>query len=90
MTRKKKPKMTPVYSYLTISGWHGCTTQKVITVGMTPRMVRIRAIARTKLAGRGRWLEPGQEALVPLSAVQHGTFSKPVDPADLVEVRCGT
>lgn len=32
---------------------------------------------RTRLAGRGRWLEPGQEALVPKSAVRHGEWSKP-------------
>lgn len=72
-----KTHFTPVFSYLVISGWHGATAQKVITVGMTPHRFRIRAITRTRLAGRGRWLEPGEEVLVPKTAVRHGEFSKP-------------
>lgn len=71
--------MTPVYSYLVISGWHGTSSTRVITVGSTPKRFRIKAITRTKLAGRGRWLEPGQEALVPKTAVRHGEWSKPVE-----------
>lgn len=70
--------MTPVYSYLSISGWHGTTTTLVVTVGWTPKRYRIRAITRTRLAGRNRWLEPGQETLVPRTAVRHGEWSKPV------------
>ena len=73
--------MTPVYSYLVISGWHGATATKVITVGRTPKRIRIRAITRTRLAGRNRWLEPGQEAIVPPSAVRHGEWSTPVTEA---------
>lgn len=69
--------MTPVYAYLVLSGWHGTTATKVLTVGMTPKRFRIRAIARTKLQGRNRWLEPGKEALVPKSAVRHGEWSSP-------------
>jgi hypothetical protein len=51
--------VTPVYSYLVISGWHGASSTLVMTVGITPRRYRIRAITRTKLVGRNRWLEPG-------------------------------
>lgn len=69
---------TPVYAYLVITGWHGATSTLVLSVGRTPRRVRIRAITRTRLAGRGRWLDPGQETLVPLSAVRYGEWSKPV------------
>lgn len=69
---------TPVYSYLVIVGWHGSSATRVITVGMTAKKFRIRAIERTRLAGRGRWLEPGEEALVPKTAVRHGEWSKPV------------
>ena len=68
---------TPVYSYLVLAGWHGSSATKVLTVGETPKRFRIRAIERTRLAGRGRWLEPGQETLVPKSAVRHGEHSKP-------------
>lgn len=67
--------MTPVYSYLVISGWSGASATKVITVGSTPQRFRIRAITRTRLAGRNRWLEPGEEALVPKTAVRHGEWS---------------
>lgn len=63
--------MTPVKSLLVIAGWHGTTATPVLTVGMTPKRFRIRAITRTRLAGRGRWLNPGEEALVPRSAVRH-------------------
>lgn len=72
-----KHNMTPIYSMLVISGWHGVTAQKVLTVGMTAKRFRIRALTRTKLAGPGRWLEPGEEAMVPKYAVRHGEWSKP-------------
>lgn len=69
--------MTPVYAYLVITGWHGTTATKVVTVGHTPKRFRIRAITRTRLPGRNRWLEPGETALVPRSAVRHGEQSLP-------------
>lgn len=78
---------TPVYAHLVLNGWAGLTTTRVITVGSTPTKFRIRALTRTKLGGRNRWLEPGQEALVPRSAVRHGAWSTPallddtLDPA---------
>jgi hypothetical protein len=72
--------VTPIYSYLIISGWHGSSSTLVVTVGMTPKRFRIMAITRTRLAGRGRWLEPGMTALVPKTAVQHGEWSKPYKP----------
>lgn len=69
--------MTPIYSFLVINGWHGSSATQVLTVGITPKRFRIRAITRTRLAGRGRYLEPGEEALVPKSAVRHGSWSTP-------------
>lgn len=71
--------MTPIHSLLVIVGWHGATATPVITVGETPHRYRIRAITRTRLPGRNRWLEPGQETLVPRTAVRHGPWSKPAD-----------
>lgn len=62
--------MTPVRALLVISGWHGVTATPVIVVGITPKRFRIRAITRTRLAGRGRYLEAGADALVPKSAVR--------------------
>lgn len=61
--------MTPIYSYLITHGWHGSTATLVVAVAETPKKFRIRAITRTRLAGRNRWLEPGQTALVPKSSV---------------------
>jgi hypothetical protein len=72
--------VTPVYSYLVLQGWHGSSSQLVVTIGDTPKRFRIMALARTRLAGRGRWLDPGQTALVPKSAVRHGEHSKPYVP----------
>lgn len=69
--------MTPIHSYLVLQGWHGTTSTPVLTVGITPKRFRIRAVQRTKLAGRNRWLEPGQETLVPKTAVRHGEWSTP-------------
>ena len=74
--------MTPTYSYLVITGWHGATATQVVTVGQTKNCYRIRAITRTKLAGRGRWLEPGKTALVPKTAVRHGEWSNLHDRGD--------
>lgn len=56
--------------YLGLSGWAGDRWRKVEVVGETPKKYRIRAIEKTKLAGRSRWLEAGQTALVPKYAVR--------------------
>jgi hypothetical protein len=68
--------------WLRITGWHGSTHQRVLVVGETPKRRRIRAITRTRLAGRGRWLEPGEEALVPSTAVQ-------IDPSATLDLISG-
>lgn len=54
---------------LILHGWGGRLDQKVEIVGETPRRYRIRAITRTRLAGKYRYIEPGQTALVPRGAV---------------------
>ena len=46
------------------------TEQPIVVVGETPKKYRIRADQRTRLAGRSRWLEPGQTTLVPRTAVR--------------------
>jgi hypothetical protein len=56
--------------YLGLDGYAGRRYRKVEVVGETPKRYRIRAIERTKLAGRSRWLYPGETALVPKYAVQ--------------------
>lgn len=55
---------------LVLDGWDGRSYTEVEVIGQTPKRLRIRAIKRTKLAGRDRWLEPGQIALVPTYAVR--------------------
>lgn len=77
---RKKPPPTPIFAYLVIQGWHGSTSTKVICVGSTEKRVRIRAIVRTRLQGRGRWLEPGSETLVPRTAVRFGEWSTVATP----------
>lgn len=57
------------YGYVHLHGWHGVTRQRVEIVAKTPKRYRIRAIEPTKLAGRSRWILPGEEALVPQYAV---------------------
>lgn len=82
-SKAAESKRTPVYALLVLSGWHGSSATKVICVGSTPKRFRIQAITRTRLAGRGRWLEPGQRAFVPASAVRHGEWSTPATAEDL-------
>ena len=66
-----QPHAKPLAALLVIVGWHGATATPVVSIGSTPKRFRIRAITRTRLAGRMRWLEPGQETLVPKTAVRH-------------------
>lgn len=56
--------------YLGLSGWAGDRWRKVEVIGETPKRYRIRAIEKTKLAGRNRWIHPGETALVPKYAVR--------------------
>ena len=59
-----------VRSLLCLNGWEGRTETPIWIIGETPKRYRIRASQRTKLAGRNRWLESGETALVPKSAVR--------------------
>jgi hypothetical protein len=45
----------------------------VLVVGETPKPYRIEAIERMRLAGRMRWLNPGQPDLVPRYAIKRDT-----------------
>lgn len=56
--------------YLGLDGWAGRREHKVEVIGETPKRYRIRAIERTKLAGRCRWLYAGETALVPKYAIR--------------------
>lgn len=55
---------------LCLDGWMGYTETAVIVIGETPKRYRIRAVTNTKLAGRARWLRPGEVALVPKYAIK--------------------
>jgi hypothetical protein len=56
--------------WLVLAGWHGVTHQAIEVIGETPKRYRIRALEQTLLAGRRRWLEAGETALVPRGAVR--------------------
>ena len=55
---------------LGLQGWAGLTWQQVELIGETPKKFRIRAIQRTKLGGRCRWIDPGETTLVPKHAIR--------------------
>jgi len=57
------------FGWLCLHGWHGTSYRRVEVVGETPKRFRIRAIDETRLAGRRRFLAPGEEALVPKTAL---------------------
>ena len=55
---------------LKLDGWAGTTLQPIIVVAETPKRYRIRAEQETRLAGRCRYLRPGETVLVPKDAVR--------------------
>lgn len=57
-------------AWIQLDGWVGRTQARVEIVGETPYRYRIRAVTRTRLAGRQRWLNVGETALVPKHAVR--------------------
>ena len=57
-------------AYLCTDGWAGRNEQACIVIGETPKKYRIRAVMRTRMPGRCRWLYTGETALVPKSAVR--------------------
>lgn len=60
----------PRRALLVLSSWGGVTTHPVVVVAETPKRFRIRAISLTRLGGRDRWLDEGETALVPKSAIR--------------------
>jgi hypothetical protein len=67
---ESRGQVVPRPALLGLIGWHGTTWNPNEVVGETPTRYRIRALERTRLAGRDRWLEPGRTALVPKRAVR--------------------
>ncbi len=57
-------------AWLVLEGFEGRTRQRVEVLARTPARYRIRALRRTRLAGRDRWLARGEEALVPHRAIE--------------------
>lgn len=55
---------------LRLQGWEGYTETPIEVVGETPKRYRIKSDVRVKLAGRYRWLRPGETVLVPKYAVK--------------------
>ena len=70
------PRMTaqafepPRAAEIVLDGWSGIVRQPVEVIGETPKRYRVRAIQRTRLAGRNRWIDAGEVVLVPRRAVQ--------------------
>jgi hypothetical protein len=61
--------MVDSFGFILLQGYAGLTKRRVQIVGETPKRYRIRALERTRLAGRHRYIESGAEALVPKHAV---------------------
>ena len=57
-------------AYLCFDDRAGRREEPVEIIGESPKRYRIVAARRIRLAGRGRWLEIGKDALVPKSAVR--------------------
>ena len=60
----------PKRAFLRIDGWHGNIEQQILIVGETLKCWRIQAITATRLAGRNKWLNAGEEIVVPRFAVR--------------------
>jgi hypothetical protein len=59
----------PALAALALGGWHGVSHHEVLVIGQTPTRYRIRALTQTRLAGRYRSIEKGQETLVPRKVI---------------------
>ena len=57
-------------AYLLTDSFAGRSEQAVMVVGETPKRYRIKAVMRTRMPGRCRWLYAGEQALVPKTAVR--------------------
>lgn len=66
----------PYSAELGLNGWAGLTWTPCLVVGETPKRYRIKAIQRMKLSGRDRWIEAGETALVPKTALRRTTQEK--------------
>jgi hypothetical protein len=67
--RAKLPQ-APRPAMLCTQDYGGRHEQPVVVVGETPTKYRIRAANPVKLAGRHRWLHPGEVATVPRRAIR--------------------
>jgi hypothetical protein len=57
-------------AWIILNSWGGLFQQDVLVVGETPQRYRIQAIDKdVRLAGRSRYLRPGETTLVPKHAV---------------------
>jgi len=63
----------PWRGLLCLNGMSGYHEMPVLVVGETPKQYRIEAIERMRLAGRMRWLNPGERAPVPRYAIKRDT-----------------
>lgn len=61
---------TAKLGYLYTNSYAGTLKAQVEIIGETPKRYRIRALSRTRLAGKCRWIYRGETALVPKDAVQ--------------------
>ena len=57
------------FGFVYTNSYAGRRENRVEIIRETPKRYEIRAITRTKLAGRDRWLENGEVAMVPKWAV---------------------
>lgn len=60
----------PRSAWLCLNSYGGRSQQVIEIIDETPKRFRIRALSRTRLAGRLRWLKAGETALVPKSAIR--------------------
>lgn len=79
---KKTERSFPFTGWLNLSGWAGRTSKLVEVVGETPQRFRIRAIEKTRLSGRLRWLEPGETTLVPRHSITDEPLKELPSPLD--------
>ncbi len=59
----------PRQGYLILQGWEGRSETLCEVLAETPKCYRIKALIGMKLAGRSRWLNKGETALVPKRAI---------------------
>lgn len=69
--RQEQAALVSKRAFLVMESYAGRSRTLVDVIWTGPKRARIRAVTRMRLAGRDRWLDEGETALVPKAALRY-------------------